>query len=115
MLKESKMLLANFDQYFLRRYQWRYHLMIVDNHLFDCYTFFLQAQRANEKLLHSYDLLEIPRDETLYQQVLADLQAHTKLSIEFRNTHHLVHPGTNIVHDLEHGHGRSTKYHREQS
>ncbi|BDZ31585.1 hypothetical protein RA086_10205 [Lactiplantibacillus sp. WILCCON 0030] len=113
MLKESETLCANFDHYFLRRYQWRYHLMIVDNHLFDCYGFFLQAQRANEKLLHSYELLELPHDPALYQTVLADLKAHTQLTIEFRDTHHLVHPGTNIVHDLEHGHARPTRYHSD--
>ncbi|WP_455386841.1 hypothetical protein [Lactiplantibacillus pentosus] len=67
MLAESKQLIANFDRYFLRRYQWRYHLLIVDNHLFDCYTFFLQAQRARERLIHSYDLLEIPHRPSLYQ------------------------------------------------
>ncbi|WP_260199556.1 hypothetical protein [Lactiplantibacillus pentosus] len=38
------------------------------------------------------------------QQVLADLKQHTELRIEYRDTHHLVHPGTDIVHDLEHGH-----------
>lgn len=104
MLAESKQLIANFDRYFLRRYQWRYHLLIVDNHLFDCYTFFLQAQRARERLIHSYDLLEIPHRPSLYQQVLADLKQHTELQIEYRDTHHLVHPGTDIVHDFEHGH-----------
>ena len=104
MLAESQQLLTNFDRYFLRRYQWRYHLLIVDNHFFDCYTFFLQAQRAHDRLIHSYDLLEIPRHAALYEQVLADLRQHTALRIEFRDTHHLVHPGTDIVHDVNHWH-----------
>ncbi|RRK10834.1 hypothetical protein D1831_05230 [Lactiplantibacillus garii] len=104
MLKESQTLIRNFDHYFLRRYRWRYHLLIVDNHLFDCYSFFLQARRENEQLLHSYDLLEIPHKVGLYQQVLTDLKAHTQLRIEFRDTHHLVHPGTEISQDLAHGH-----------
>lgn len=104
MLAESKQLLANFDRYFLRRYQWRYHLLIVDNHFFDCFTFFLQAQRLHEQLIHSYDLLEIPHQQELYQQVLTDLKQHTALRIEFHDTHHLVHPGTDIVHDVNHGH-----------
>ncbi len=105
MLQASKTLIQNFERYFLHRYQWRYHVLVVDNHLFDCYSFFLQARRANERLVHSYDLLEIPHDPAVYDQVLADLKRHTQLSIEYRDTHHLVHPGTDIVRDLTHGHG----------
>lgn len=105
MLSESKTLIANLDQHFLRKFRWRYHVLIVDNHLFDCYSFFLQAHKQGERLTHSYDLLEIKHDKALYQQVLADLKAHTQLSIEYRDTHHLVHPGRDIVKDLTHGHG----------
>lgn len=113
MLKESRTLIENFDKYFLRKYKWRYHLMIVDNHLFNCYSFFLQAHREKEKVIHSYDLLEIPHKQGLYKQVLADLKKHTQLSIEYRDTDHLVHPGVDIVKDLSHGHYGSTKYHQE--
>ncbi|WP_010623419.1 hypothetical protein [Companilactobacillus versmoldensis] len=111
MLKESKELIRNYDKHFLRKYRWRYHLLIVDNHLFDCYSFFLQAHREKDKLLHSYDLLEIPHKEELYRQVLIDLKKHTQMSIEYRDTKHLVHPGSDIVHDLSHGHYGSSKYH----
>lgn len=110
MLTESKVLIQNFDHYFLRRYQWRYQLLIVDNHLFDCYTFFLQAYRQGTQLRHSYDLLEIPHDPDLYQRVLADLKAHTQLSIEYRDTRHLIHPGADVLRDQDHGHQQSTKY-----
>lgn len=115
MLRESKKLIENFDKYFLRKYHWRYHLLIVDNHLFHCYGFFLQAQKSDERLIHSYDLLEMPHDKELYQQVLVDLRSHTELSIEFRDTHHLVHPGKDIVRDLMHGHIRNTKYKQNEN
>ncbi|ETY74369.1 hypothetical protein [Lactiplantibacillus fabifermentans] len=115
MLAESKALIANLDRYFLRRYQWRYHILIVDNHLFNCYSFFLQAQRGGERLIHSYDLLEIPHRVALYQEVCHDLQAHSALSIEYRDTHHLVHPGADIVQDLAHGHYKNTHYHDAQN
>lgn len=111
LLKESKVLIENFDQKFLRKYRWRYHLLVVDNHLFDCYSFFLQAHRENEKLIHSYDLLEIPHNAQLYEQVLADLKAHTQLSIDYRNTRHLVRPGKIIGKDLDHGHGPHPQVH----
>lgn len=104
MLSESKDLIENFDKHFLRKYKWRYKLLVVDNHLFNCYSFFLQAYRYGDKLLHSYDLLQIPHDEKLYQEVLTDLKAHTQLSIEFRDTHNLVHPGREITVDKNHGH-----------
>jgi hypothetical protein len=110
MLKETQVLLQNFDRYFLRKYHWRYHLLIVDNHFFDCYSFFLQAQRQHEQLSHSYDLLEIPRNPQLYQQVLMALKQHTQLRIEFRDTHHLVHPGVDRQQDLVHGHQTPTHY-----
>ena len=106
MLKESKTLIQNFDKHFLRKYNWRYHLLIVDNKLFHCYSFFLQAYRKNEQLLHSYDLLEIPHDQATYQQILTDLKAHTQLRIEYRDTDHLVHPGKDIKYDVKNGHYR---------
>lgn len=106
MLKESKQLLNNLDKYFLRKYKWRYHLLIVDNHYFHCYSFFLQAYRQGDKLLHSYDLLEIKHDKKMYEQVLKDLKAHSQLTIEYRDTHNLVHPGKDINYDTGHGHYR---------
>lgn len=112
MLAESRQLIANFDKYFLRKYQWQYHLMIVDNHYYDRYGFFMQAHRSGELLHYSYDLLEMAHDPDKYQQVLADLRNHTKMRIEFRNTHQLVHPGQDIVKDVVHGHGHSTVYHQ---
>lgn len=110
LLEESRELIENFDKYFLRKYRWRYHLLIVDNHLFDCYGFFLQAHKDNEKLIHSYDLLQIQHDVKLYTQVLDDLKKHTQLTIEYRDTHNLVHPGKDIVRDLMHGHNVDTRY-----
>lgn len=110
MIPESKILIKNIEKYFLRRYKWRYHILIVDNHLFNCYSFFLQAKRSGDKLVHSHDLLEIPHDQELYAIVMEDLKNYTALSIEFRDTHHLVHPGTDIVHDVDHGHYASTVY-----
>ena len=111
MLSETKVLIQNFDRYFLRQTHWRYHILIVDNHLFDCYTFFLQAQRTGQKLVHSHDLLEIPHDNELYYEVLSDLKKHTQLNIEFRDTHHLVRPGATILNDNVHGHYANTSYH----
>lgn len=104
MLKESKILIQNFDKHFLRKYNWRYHLLIVDNHLFDKYIFFLQTFKKNERLVYSYDLLEIEHDEKLYSEVLQDLRNHTQLRIEYRDTDHLVHPGKDIQLDKSHGH-----------
>lgn len=115
MLKESKTLIQNFDHHFLRKYNWRYHLLIVDNHLFSCYSFFLQANRKNDRVIHSYDLLEIPHNESMYKEVLKDLKKHTQLRIEYRDTDHLVHPGRDIVKDLAHGHYSSTKYRPDES
>ena len=112
MLKAEQVLIRNFDRYFLRKYQWRYHLLIVDNHFFDCYSFFLQAQHHGEQLIHSYDLLEISHEPHLYQQVLTTLKQHTQLRIEFRDTHHLVHPGADLKQDLVHGHQTPTHYRR---
>lgn len=114
MLLESRQLIANFDKYFLRKYKWRYVLMVVNNHYFDRYSFFLQAWRFGDALHYSYDLMEMPRDEAKYQQVMQDLRAHTKMRIEFRDTHDLVHPGRDIVNDTVHGHGTSTRYHDQK-
>ena len=111
LLEESKTLFENLDRHFLRHYKWQYHILVVDNHLFNCFSFFLQARRVPYKLVHSYDLLEISHKKGLYQQILHDLKQHTKLTIEYRDTHHLVHPGQDIKKDLAHGHHASTTDH----
>jgi hypothetical protein len=41
---------------------------------------------------------------------MKDLKSHYAFTIEYRDTHHLVHPGTDIVHDEGHGHAFSTSY-----
>lgn len=111
MLRESKIMLANIDRYFQRKYRWRYHVLVVDNHFYDCYSFFLQAYRYPDKLHYSYDLVEFDHNKAKYGQVLKDLRDHYQFSIEFRDTHHLVHPGTDIVFDASHGHAFNTTYH----
>ncbi|WP_461214067.1 hypothetical protein [Lacticaseibacillus sp. GG6-2] len=111
MIPESRQLLANYDKYFLRKYHWQYHLLIVNNHFFDCYSFFMQAHRTGDALHYSYDLLEMPRDAAKYQQVMTDLASHSKMRIEFRDTHQLYTPEPLITHDLVHGHGKSPRYH----
>ncbi len=111
MIPESRQLLANYDRYFLRKYRWQYHLLIVNNHFFDCYSFFMQAHRTGDALHYSYDLLEMPRVEATYQQVMADLRAHSKMRIEFRDTHQLYMPEKPITEDPVHGHGRNPRYH----
>lgn len=103
--KESLVLLNNLDQYFKRRYKWRYRILVVNNHLYDLYSFFLQAWRDQTVLVHSYDLLEFKRDPAIYTEVLRDLKRSTQLTIEYRDTHQLVHPGADITHDNVHGHG----------
>lgn len=111
MIRESRTLLANLDKHFLRKYRWRYHILVVDNHFYHCYSFFLQAFKYHEKLRYSYDLVEFEHNKAKYGQVLKDLKDHYNLTIEFRDTNHLVHPGTDIVFDASHGHAFGTSYH----
>ncbi|KRK72888.1 hypothetical protein [Lacticaseibacillus nasuensis] len=113
MIQESRTLIENFDRLFKRQYGWRYKILIVDNHFYHCYSFFIDYYKHGQKLHYSDDLLEIPHDPVLYRRVLADLKAHTNLSIEYRDTHHLVHPGTDITFDASHGHAFSTSYRPE--
>lgn len=112
MIQESKTLLANYQEKFKRERNYQYWLVIVNNHFDDCYSFFIYTKKFGTKLVRSYELLCIPnRNSALYQQVLADLKAASNLSIEFRDTHHLVHPGTDILQDTVHGHDSSAAYH----
>lgn len=104
MIRESKTLLANLDKRFLLKYHWRYHILAVDNRFFHNYSFFLQAYHYPDMLHYSYDLVEFEHDKAKYGQVLKDLKEHSNLFIEYRDTDHLVHPGTDIVFDASHGH-----------
>lgn len=105
MIRESKVLLANLDKYFTRLPRWRYHILVVDNHFYDRYSFFLQTYRQGDKLHYSHDLVEFERNKAKYGQVLKDLKAHSQLTIEYRDTNHLVHPGSDVAYDPSHGHG----------
>lgn len=111
MIRESKTLLENINKYFTRKYGWQYRILVVDNHFYNCYSFFLQSRHGHDKLHYSKDLLEFKRGKSKYGQVIKDLKDHYQLTIEYRDTHHLIHPGTDIIHDLSHGHGFSTSYH----
>lgn len=104
MLKESRQLKAQYDYYFLREYRFRYWLLVVNNHYFDRYYFFLEKQKLGTALLHSHELLAIPREKDLYERVLADLQSFSALTIHYRDTHQLVHPTKDITNDPIHGH-----------
>lgn len=110
MIRESKTMLSNLNRHFLRKYKWRYSLLVVDNRFYNCYTFFLLGHHDHDKLHYRWDLVEFERNKAKYGQVLKDLKDHCQLSIEFRDTDHLVHPGTDVVFDASHGHGFSTSY-----
>lgn len=107
----SRQLIANYNKYFKRMRNHRYHLVIVNNHFFDRIYFFLQDQKAGELLHYSHDLMDMPWDRKLYDDVMTDFRKHSQMTIEFRNTHKPVYPGRINVHDNVHGH--STAYRHE--
>lgn len=104
MLAETRELKAQYDHYFLREYRYRYWLLIVDNHFFNCYYFFIEKQKSHTETIHSHELLALEHDPEKYKQVLKELKSFSKLRIEFRNTHQLVHPTKDINNDRIHGH-----------
>lgn len=93
-----------YDRYFIRAYRYHYWLVIVDNHFDGVYSIFLYTQKIKAQLVRSYELLTFAKDENRYQQVMTALKQHSKLSIEYRDTRHLIHPGTSVVQDTIHGH-----------
>lgn len=105
LLSETKLLKAQYEHYFLREYRFRYWLLVVDNHFFNRYYFFLEKQKQGTALLHSHELLALEHDSEKYQQVLKELKQFSKLRIQYRNTHQLVHPTKDIISDRVHGHG----------
>lgn len=107
----SRQLIANYDKYFKQIYKHQYKIIAVNNHYFDRIYFFMQDQRTGDKLVYSHDLMDMPRDREMYDMVMADFRVHSKMRIEYRNTHNLVYPGRTNDHDTVHGHGQSTSYH----
>lgn len=103
-------MLAEYDRRFLRKWGYRYWLVVVDNHFEQIHSIFLYTRPGKGRLVKSYELTHFPKDPTLYAAVMAALTAHSKLSITYRSTEHLVHPGSDVVQDTVHGHG-----HREQA
>ncbi len=100
-----------YERYFLRKYRYRYWLVLVNNHFDDVYTLFLYAIKHGDALLKSYELTQWDsQDEALTKTMLQAIRDMTQLSMERRDTRHLVHPGKDIVTDAVHGHGFSTTY-----
>lgn len=113
-LKESKELYARYQHYFLHRYQTRYWLVVVRNHFDSVYGFFLESQRIGENLVHSNKLLSLPFAVNHYARVMQELKSFSKLSIEYRDTHHLIKKVPAVTFDPMHGHRHATAYMPEQ-
>ena len=101
-----KSMLSQYDHYFTRAPHTRYWLVVVDNHFEDCYSFFIYMQRLKAKLIKSYEISCFKRDKGQYEHFLSSLKQHSNLNIEYRNTRHLIHPDSDILEDLIHGHNR---------
>lgn len=104
MRSESKHLIEQYRHYFKRIRQTQYWLVIVDNHFFNKYFFFLYERKIHTKLIKSHELLALKHDKDLYQHVLSDLKSVSNLRIEYRDTHHLIEPSPEITVDKIHGH-----------
>ncbi|GAA2983727.1 hypothetical protein [Lentilactobacillus parakefiri] len=104
MLSESRELIEKYRQSFKRIPNYQYWLVIVDNHFNDRYYFFIYSRKLKTKLVRSHELLALVHDRHKYQQVLADLKKISHLSIEYRDTAHLVEPMPEITTDKIHGH-----------
>ena len=104
MTVEIKKMLAAYDHYFTRAYRHRYWLVVVDNHFADCYSFFIYTQKLKMQLVKSYEIACFKHDEATYNQFLSALKEHSNLSIEYRDTRHLIKPDKMIDYDPFHGH-----------
>ncbi|MCI2172530.1 hypothetical protein [Schleiferilactobacillus perolens] len=110
MLQESKLLLDRYDHYFTREPNTRYWLVIVNNHYDQMYGFFLYSQKGQEVTVYSHELLALPFSQDLYSQVYRDLQDHSDLPVEYRDTDDLVENVPAVEFDPLHGHRHSTVY-----
>ena len=61
-------------------------------------------QRFKARLRKSYEIACLKRDKNQYEHYLASLKKHSNLSIEYRDTNHLILPDTEVQLDLIHGH-----------
>lgn len=104
MHQEIREMLKLYDHYFTRAYRYRYWLVVVDNHFDGVYSIFLYTQKLKSRLVHSYELLMFSNEDDNYRLVMTALKKHSKLTIEYRDTRHLIHPGTSVVQDTIHGH-----------
>ena len=106
----EKDMVENYNKYFRKLYNNKYWLVVVKNHFDIIYSIFVYAKKVRGGLEHSWEIVHFPQDQELYDQLVGKLKSISKLPIEYRDTHHLVHPGEDTKVDLIHGHGQSTKY-----
>ncbi|MEN3115976.1 hypothetical protein [Lacticaseibacillus paracasei] len=101
---DIKSMLSQYNHYFTRAPHTHYWLVVVDNHFEDCYSFFIYMQRFKAKLTKSYEIACFKRNKDQYEHFLSSLKQHSNLSIEYRDTNHLILPDTEVQQDLIHGH-----------
>ena len=65
-------------------------------------------QRFKAKLSKSYEIVCFARDKGQYEHYLASLKKHSNLSIEYRDTDHLIIPDVEVQQDLIHGNNFQT-------
>ena len=97
-------MLSQYDHYFTRAPHTRYWLVVVDNHFEDCYSFFIYMQRFKAKLIKSYEIANFDHLNEQYLAYLTALKQHSNLSVEYRDTNHLIRPDNVTKIDLIHGH-----------
>lgn len=111
MRPEIRHMHEQYQKYFLRKYKYRYWLVLVDNHFDNVYTLFIYTIKKDTMLLRSYELATWDNgDADLCADMERAIRDMTNLTLVRRDTRHLVHPGKDIVTDAVHGHGFSTSY-----
>lgn len=111
MNQTAKTIISNYDRYFVRKFRYRYWLVIVSNYYLDLTTFYLYSKPINRPLTSSHELGYIPfKNKIDFTATLNALKDHSKLTIEYRDTRTPLHPEPVTVTDNYHGHGSSTTY-----
>ncbi|MCM1636265.1 hypothetical protein [Latilactobacillus sakei] len=92
------------SKYFLQKYGTRYWLVLVDNHFDNVFTLFIYSRFKRDQLTKSHEVITLSRNQMPKTELIKLIRKTSQLSLEFRDTRHLINVVEPIRFDPTHGH-----------
>lgn len=92
------------SKYFLQKYGTRYWLVLVDNHFDNLFSLFIYSRYKRDQLVKSHEVVSLSRNKMPKAELIKIIRKSSQLTLEFRDTRHLINIVEPVHFDPKHGH-----------